>query len=278
MNNARNIQHLALERGRRLGCNAVQLFVKSSNQWRARELRPEEIERFRRLAALFTPGFVVAHASYLVNVASPDRTLRARSIDGLGEELRLAASLGIPCLVLHPGSHRGDGERRGLRRASRGIDEALAASGAAGTQLLLETTAGQGSALGRTFEELARMIELCRAGDRLGVCFDTCHAFAAGYDVRTRSAFDGTFERFDRVIGLERLKVFHVNDSLRGLGSGVDRHAHIASGSIGREAFSLLVNDGRFLDRPMILETPKDALGRNDRRNLALLRSLRRQM
>ncbi len=270
--------HRALERARSAGCNAAQLFVKSSNQWRARPLAPEEIERFRSLAALFAPGFVVGHASYLLNVASPDPRLLERSIDCLGDELRRAGALGIPYLVIHPGSHRGEGSVRGCRRAARAIDAALAAAKGSGTGLLLETTAGQGSALGRTFEEIARIMELCHRGDRLGVCFDTCHAFAAGYDLRAKRSFDRTFELFDRTIGLERLKVFHLNDSSRELGSGVDRHAHIGRGTIGETAFSLLVNDGRFLDRPMILETPKDERGRNDRRNLAVLRALRRQM
>jgi deoxyribonuclease-4 len=268
--------HRSLERGRALGCNAVQLFVKSPSQWRARPLAGEEIERFRALASLFAPNFIVGHASYLLNIASPDPSLLERSIAGLGEELRRAGALGVPYLVLHPGSGRGENGTRGARRAARAIDAALAA--ARGTEILLETTAGQGHTLGRSFEELARIIELCRHGDRIGVCFDTCHAFAAGYDLRTRRAFDRTFDRFDRTIGLDRLKVFHLNDSARELGSGVDRHAHIGRGTIGERAFALLVNDGRFLDRPMILETPKDARGRNDRRNLALLRGLRRQM
>jgi len=269
--------HLALERGRALGCNAVQIFVKSPSQWRARPFAAGEIERFRALSSLFAPGFVVGHASYLLNIASPDPRLLERSIAGLGDELRRAGALGVGRLVLHPGSGRGDDGTRTLRRAARAIDAALAGAKDAGTRLLLETTAGQGDTLGGSFEELARLLDLCRRGDRLGVCFDTCHVFAAGYDLRTRRAYDRTFALFDRAIGLERIEVFHLNDSARELGSGADRHAHIGRGRIGERAFSLLVNDGRFLDRPMILETPKDERGRNDRRNLALLRAMRRQ-
>jgi deoxyribonuclease-4 len=269
--------HRALDRGLRLRCSAVQLFVKNRNQWCARSLAGDEIERFRARRILFAPGFIVAHASYLVNLASPEPALRRRSIGALSEELRRSQQLGIPYLVVHPGSHRGDGEERGLRRVARSIDAALA--GAPGQiQLLLETTAGQGDTLGSTFEQLARIVDRSRRADRLGICLDTCHIFAAGYDLRTPRAYRETFERFDRVLGLNLLKVLHVNDSLRELGSRIDRHTHIGRGMLGLRAFSLIVNDRRFFDRPMILETPKGPDDRYDRRNLSILRKLRRQM
>ena len=267
--------HRALEHGLRIGCSAVQLFVKSTNQWRARPLRAEETARFRELLAYFAPGFVIAHGSYLPNLASPDRRLLERSIAGLRGELELARELGVPRIAVHPGSHRGSGEAAGIARVARSLDAALAGMRGA-PEILIETTAGQGDTLGSAFEQIARIIDRSRHGDSLGVCFDTCHAFAAGYDLRGARAYENTFERFDAVLGLDRLRAFHLNDSLGALGSRIDRHAHIGSGRIGARAFGRLVNDERFLDRPMILETPKGEGDANDLRNLAILRAMRR--
>jgi len=267
--------HLALERGRRLGCGAVQLFVKNTNQWRLRAIPEDEVSLFREGSRVFPPSFIVAHASYLVNLASSDDALRERSIAGFGEEMKRARSLGIPHIVVHPGSHRGAGAAEGIRLVAGSVDALLAELGSPGPTILLETTAGQGNTLGRTFEELALIIEAVRLPEAVGVCFDTCHVFAAGYDIRTRRAYRETLRRFDEIVGLERLRVFHLNDSLRELGSRVDRHTHIGKGRLGLDAFSFLVNDERFFDRPMILETPKGPDGRLDRRNLAVLRGLR---
>lgn len=267
--------HRALEHGLRIGCSAVQIFVKSTNQWRARPLRADETARFRELLPLFPPGFVIAHASYLLNLASPDRRLLERSIAGLRRELELARELGVSRIAVHPGSHRGSGEAAGVVRVARGIDAALAGLRGA-PEILIETTAGQGDTLGSTFEQIARIVDRSRRGDSLGVCLDTCHVFAAGYDLRDTGAYERTLERFDAIVGLERLRAFHLNDSLGALGSRIDRHAHIGAGAIGARAFGRLVNDARFLDRPMILETPKGEDDANDLRNLAVLRAMRR--
>jgi deoxyribonuclease-4 len=268
--------HRALERGRSIGCNAVQLFVHGTNQWKMRSLAGAEIERFRRERELFAPNFILAHASYLVNLASPDRTILSRSLECFLDEMNRARSLGIPYLVVHPGSHRGTGATAGVKRVAASLDEVLSASGASGPDILLETTAGQGDSLGCSFDQLARIIAATRANDSLGVCFDTCHVFAAGYDLRTKRAYERTVRSFDDAIGLGRLKAFHLNDSRRELGSRVDRHEQIGAGALGLGAFSLLVNDERFFDRPLVLETPKGPDDSNDIRNLALLRWLRR--
>jgi deoxyribonuclease IV len=267
--------HRALERGRSIGCNAVQLFVKNTNQWRTRKLGSGEIARFREEAGTIAPNFILAHASYLVNLASPDPRILERSLEGFLDEMSRTRSLGIPYLVVHPGSHRGAGEAAGVKRIASSLEEILSATGASGPEILLETTAGQGDSLGATFDQLARIIGAVRANGSIGVCFDTCHAFAAGYDLRTKRTYEGTLRAFDLALGLERLKAFHVNDSRKELGSRVDRHAHIGEGALGLKAFAFLMNDERFFDRPMVLETPKGPDDANDRRNLALLRSLR---
>jgi deoxyribonuclease-4 len=268
--------HRALERGSRLGCGAVQLFVKNTNQWAVRALARDEVRLFREKKRPFEAGFVLAHASYLVNLASPEPRTLARSIAGFLEEMKRTKALGIRSIVIHPGSHRGAGEQAGLQRIAGCLDEVISAMGRGGPMVLLETTAGQGDTLGRSFEQLALIIRMTAHAGRLGVCFDTCHVFAAGYDVRTRRGYEATLRAFDRVIGLDRLKAFHLNDSLRGLGSRIDRHTHIGEGALGLTPFSLLVNDDRFADRPMILETPKGRDDSNDIRNLATLMRLRR--
>jgi len=268
--------HRALEHARSIGCNAVQLFVKNTNQWRARKLGAAEIARFRSERGPYAPNFVLAHASYLVNLASPDERMLARSRAGFLEEMERARALGIPYMVIHPGSHRGAGAAQGVKRVAASLDEILSTLGNPAPEILLETTAGQGNTLGGTFEELARIIEKTRRSVSIGVCLDTCHVFAAGYELRTRRAYEATLRAFDRTIGLARLKAFHLNDSLKDLGSGADRHAHIGEGRLGRKAFSFLLNDERFFERPMILETPKGPDDANDIRNLAVLRSLRR--
>lgn len=265
----------ALEHGRRLGCDAVQLFVKNTNQWRTRALAKDEVALFRRERRSFPRGFVIAHASYLINLASPDRDLLERSLTGFVEEIERSRDLDIPYIVIHPGSHRDSGLRRGLARVARSLDRIVAETGGKGPTILLETTAGQGDTIGRTFEELARILDAVHANRKLGVCFDTCHVFAAGYDLRTARAYETTLRAFDKTVGLGRIKAFHLNDSLRDLGSKIDRHTHIGKGALGLAAFSLLVNDERFFDRPMILETPKGPDDRMDIRNLAVLRGLR---
>jgi len=267
---------LALERGGSIGCNAVQLFVKNRNQWRARPLRRGEAAAFRKAAGAFKREFILAHSIYLINLASPEPDIAMKSKRGFLEEMRRAERLGIPYLVLHPGSHKGAGEAEGIATIVRNLDYVFEKTDGDRLIVLIETTAGQGNSIGHDFEQLAAIIEGVKNRNRLGVCFDTCHSFAAGYDIRTKRAYKKTFDHFDEVIGLERLRAFHLNDSLKGLGSRVDRHTHIGKGELGLEAFFHLVNDERFFDRPMILETPKGPDMKEDIRNLRILRGLRK--
>jgi deoxyribonuclease-4 len=268
--------HLALRRGKSIDCNAVQLFVKSSNQWRAKKLSTGEIDLFHEESESFTPGYVIAHTSYLINIASPDPALLKKSADSLLVELRRCAVLGIPYLVLHPGSHRGAGVEQGISTIAETINRLYEETAGDGTSVLLEITAGAGNTLGSTFEELAAMIDLIEDKSRAGICYDTCHAFTAGYDIRTKRKYNATFRALDETIGFDYLKAFHLNDSMKEFGSHKDRHTHIGQGEIGIDAFSYLMNDKRFKDRAMVLETPKGPGLEEDVENLALLRSLRR--
>jgi len=268
---------LALERGGSIGCNAVQLFVKNRNQWRARPLQRGEAASFREAAGGFRREFVLAHSIYLINLASPEHEIREKSRRGMLEEMRRAERLQIPYIVLHPGSHKGAGEAAGISTIIQNLDYVFEKTDGDKLVVLLETTAGQGNSIGHTFEQLAEIMAGVKRRGRVGVCFDTCHSFAAGYDLRSKRAYKKTFDHFDDVIGLDRLRAFHLNDSLKGLGSRVDRHTHIGKGELGLEAFSHLVNDKRFLDRPMILETPKGPDLKEDIRNLRILRGLRKK-
>lgn len=267
--------HLALQRGKSIDCNAVQLFVKSSNQWRAKTLTTKEIDLFHKESESFTPGFIIAHTSYLINIASPDPQLLKKSSDALLIELQRCSVLGIPYLVLHPGSHRGAGLEKGIATIAETIDRIYDETAGDGTSILLEITAGAGNTIGSTFEELAAIIDLIEDKSRAGICYDTCHAFTAGYDIRTKNTYNATFKALDETVGLKYLKAFHLNDSIKEFGSHKDRHTHIGEGEIGIDAFSYLIKDKRFLDRAMVLETPKEADLKDDVRNLTLLRSLR---
>ena len=267
--------HNALTRGREVGGEAVQLFTKNASQWKAKPLLDEDIARFQETLAGtgYSPDVLVVHDSYLINLASPDDALWEKSLAAFGEELDRAAALGIPYLVTHAGAHMGQGEPAGLARIAAGIDRVLDPR-PTGPLILLETTAGQGTSLCYRFEQIAGVIEATRYPERIGVCFDTCHVFAAGYDLRDPAGYEATIGEFDRLLGLDRLKVFHLNDSKKGLGSRVDRHNHIGQGELGLEAFRLLLNDPRVNTRPMVLETEKGADGAEDRMNLATLRGL----
>ncbi len=265
--------HRSVERAAEVEAAALQLFVKSSRQWSAKPLKPSEIDAFReRISNRGLGPYTLAHATYLINLASPDGALWRRSVKALVLEVQRCAALGIPYLVVHPGSHVGSGEQAGLARVARALSRAAAAS--AQVQVLLEVTAGQGTNLGHRFEHIAWVIEHAAEGDRLGVCFDTCHALAAGYEFRDARSFRETFAAFESTIGLQRLKAFHLNDSKFGLGSRRDRHEHIGKGEVGLDAFRMILNDRRFRDLPMVLETPKGAESTEDRQNLAVLRSL----
>jgi deoxyribonuclease-4 len=265
--------HHALALGLRAGCRTVQIFLKSSNQWKGKILTDEDRRLY--LDAQKKSGIepVVAHNSYLINLASPDPALNQKSIEAFVEEMRRANFLGVPCVILHPGSHMGAGAEAGIALLAAALNHALVRVPPP-VRILLENTAGQGNSLGSRFEELAAILAGVRESARVGVCLDTCHAFAAGYDIRTPEGYRKTMREFDRLIGIERLAVFHVNDSRKGLGSRVDRHAHIGKGFIGLEGFRCLVNDRRFAKIPKILETPKGPDLKEDRMNLATLRGL----
>ena len=265
---------LAIERATAFSMTACQIFTKNANQWNAKPIAPEAAESFRTGLAASEIGFVVAHDSYLINLASPDDTLRQRSIAAFGDELRRCALLGVPWLVTHPGAHMGTSVDEGVSRVASALNELFDELPDLGVTVLLETTAGQGTTLGRSFDELAMILALVEDQTRVGVCFDTCHVFAAGYDMRDAEVYGATMQAFDDSIGFGRLRLFHLNDSKKGLGARVDRHAHIGEGELGREAFRLLLNDERFAGYPGILETPKGDDGEEDRRNLTTLGGL----
>jgi deoxyribonuclease-4 len=261
-------------RGESVGLEAMQIFAKNERQWTAKPISPEETVLFRAEQQRTGIHPVIVHDSYLINLAAPADDLREKSITAFADELERCAQLDIPYLVTHPGAHTGSGEEAGLARVAEAICRLLADGIGGNTVILLETTAGQGTALGYRFEHLARLFELIPYHNRLGICVDTCHIFAAGYDIRDRESYEATFAELDRLIGLSWIKCFHLNDSQKELGSRVDRHAHIGQGCIGLEAFRLLVNDPRFASLPMIIETPKGEDMAEDRMNLTVLRSL----
>ena len=265
---------LAFNRLQEVGGSALQIFTKNQRQWKTGALSPEAVELFktRRQEAGNIP--VAAHDVYLINLAATDPAILEKSVLAFAEELQRCAALGIPYLITHPGAHVGKGVEAGIERFVHFLDLAVKMSDSAGVSVLIELTAGQGSSLGSSFEQVAAILNRSEFGKTMGVCFDTCHAFAAGYDIRAQESYTAVFARFDALIGLERLKFFHLNDSKKGLGSRVDRHEHIGKGMIGLEGFRLLLNDPRFRNHPMVLETPKGKDLKEDRENLAVLRSL----
>ena len=262
-------------RGKQAGCDTIQVFTKSNRQWRAKRISDQEVEAFKTNLALTGIGPVVAHDCYLVNLAAPRSAVWKKSVVAFRVEMERAERLGIPYLVTHPGSHAGAGEAEGMKRVAEALNELLASLPGAGVRTLLETTAGQGSSLGHRFEEIAAILAEVEERDRVGFCLDTCHVFAAGYDIRTLDGYRKTMADLDACLGLDRLQAIHLNDSMGGLGSRVDRHAHIGEGRLGLRPFRHLVNDPRLRRVPMILETPKDDdFVKADRRNLARLRRL----
>jgi deoxyribonuclease-4 len=265
--------HLAFERGLRAGCLTLQLFLKNSTQWKGKALAEPERLLFKEAESRSGIRPVLAHSSYLINLASPDPVLRRKSLDAFQDEMERARLLGVPFVVLHPGSHMGAGVEQGIVRIADGLDQVLDRVGPP-VMVLLENTAGQGNSIGHRFEHLAAILKSVRHTARLGVCIDTCHTFAAGYDIRTRKGYMRAVDEIDRLIGLQRVHAIHVNDCKRELGSHVDRHTHIGQGLLGLEAFRLLVNDERFAGTPKILETPKGEDLKEDMVNLATLRSL----
>jgi deoxyribonuclease-4 len=264
----------AFGRATDLECTSFQIFTKSNRQWRAKELSPEEIERYHQQQQDTGIEPVVCHASYLLNLATPDDALWQKSIEALVVEVERCELLGIPYLVLHPGGHMKSGLEAGIVRVAQALDTVHQRLPKAACKIALEITAGQGTHLGSKFEEIMAIIESCQQHERLSVCFDTCHALVAGYEFRTPESYEEMIAEFDQVIGLDKLKVIHVNDAQKDLGSHVDRHAHIGEGCIGLEPFGYFLNDERLKKVPFLLETPvKDDPGDN-MRNLEQLRRL----
>src|SRR5215471_15058825 len=272
----------AVERAAVHRCGALQIFAKNANQWRGREIPRQEIREFRARVRAAGIWPVVSHASYLINVATKNRALRRQSMEAMGDELDRAEALGLLGVVLHPGAYTIGSEADGLSLIADALIDLLRERRRGKTMILLEHTAGQGTALGATFEQLASIIAKMNDHRRVGVCLDTCHLIASGYDLCSPEGYEATFAQFGRLIGFDRLRVFHMNDSKRPLGSRVDRHEHIGQGYLGLEPFRRIVNDPRFRDLPMLLETPKAegkatgpiAIDPLDERNLETLRSL----
>jgi len=267
--------HTALYNAKKLECNALQIFTKSPTSWKERLISEKETDCFECAKNETGIKNIISHASYLINISSPEKEKYSRSCNALKHEFIRSSLLGISNVVLHPGSHMGDGCKKGIRLIAEGINELFSATPDLQTVLLLETTAGQGSSLGHCYEHIASIMQQVKNKKRLGVCLDTCHIFAAGYDIRTRQTYEKTIDAFDSIIGLEHLLLFHLNDSKKKLGSKVDRHEHIGKGSIGIKPFEFIINDARFVKIPKIIETPKEKGGKNwDRINIELLKSL----
>jgi len=265
------------DHGEHFKCTTIQIFTKNASQWRAKPLAEDEIATYKRRQKESAISPVVAHDSYLINLGSNNKALLQKSKEAFLVEMQRCELLEIPCLVTHPGSHTGAGEEAGLKTIADSLSWLHHKLPEAKVMICLETTAGQGTNLGYRFEQIANIIELSDSPERSGVCLDTCHIFAAGYDIRTERTYKKTMREFDSVIGLKRLKVIHFNDSRRELGSRVDRHEHIGKGFIGVEPFGFFMNDRRLAKIPKILETPKGDDGSADDRNLTILRKLVRE-
>ena len=267
---------LAFDRINQVGGEALQIFTRNQRQWKAAPLTRDEIAAFQKAWHAAGRMPVASHASYLINLGSSKEEQAAKSITAFVDELVRCDALLIPHVVFHPGSHGGAGVETGLINVTENLDRVIEQAGddCASVTVLLETTAGQGTGLGYKFEELAWILEKSKYQDRLGICVDTCHIFAAGYDIRTPETYAATFAEFDRIIGIDRIRFFHLNDSKKELGSRVDRHEHIGKGYIGLAGFRELLMDPRFAKHPMTLETPKGKDLAEDRENLAVLRSL----
>jgi len=266
--------HRAIERACSIECTAMQIFVKNNMQWFARPFRREEIKVFREHAQRPELAVVFAHANYLINLAATNPQFHANSVRALSEELERADQLGLPFIVLHPGAHMNAGEEAGLAKIIAALDRIFARLPKVKTRIALETTAGQGTSLGYTFQHLAEIIGNVRAPERLCVCLDTAHVFAAGHDLTSAAGTQRMFREFDRTIGLRYLAALHLNDSKTARGSRVDRHEHIGKGKIGLEAFRVIMRDRRFRKIPKVLETPKRKDLREDVENMRTLRGL----
>ncbi|MGQ9587270.1 MAG: deoxyribonuclease IV [Thermoplasmata archaeon] len=265
----------APERARTVTCDCMQIFSKNQMQWKAKPLDLEEAERFKDNVKEFKIAETVIHDSYLVNLASPKKTLLKQSRETFLDEMVRAKHLGVRYLIFHPGAHMGAGEHVGLKRIAESMNWARSEFGSGDVQLVLETTAGAGSVLGQSFEQLRKIMDWLDDQKNVGVCFDTCHAYAAGYDIKSKNGYERVWEHFDDVLGLDRLKAMHVNDSKMPMGSHKDRHEHIGKGLIGLEGFRNFMNDRRWEKIPLILETPQGE--KQYKQDLKALRSLIRK-
>jgi len=263
----------ALVRGREVGCSVVQLFLKNQRQWAGRALEADEVAEFKRQRDTTGIASVFAHATYLINLCSPVESEWLTSVRAFADELERAERLGLPFVVIHPGSHKGAGPRAGLARLVRALDDLHARTAGYRVKIALENAAGCGNLLGGRAEELGAVVRRVRDPERLSFCLDTCHLFAAGYDIRSARGLRATLDRFDTAVGLQRVVAWHLNDAKAALGSGLDRHEHIGRGTIGLPAFGRLLRHPAAGRRPMVLETPKEDDW--DRRNLRVLRRLR---
>lgn len=263
----------AVERAAKIGCTTFQLFTKNSNQWKASPLNEQVVQNYKRLLKLTKLKPVIAHDSYLINLCAKDKTILKKSREAFIDELQRCEILGIDYLNFHPGSHMGMGEEDGIKLIAESINLAHEKTRGFKVKSMIETTAGQGTSIGYRFEQIKKIIDLVEDKSRLAVCVDTCHIFAAGYDIRTEKNYLKTFEAFDEIIGLKYLKAFHMNDSKKGLGERVDRHEHIGKGKIGLSGFRFIMNDERFVNIPKILETPK---GEDMKEDIINMRKLKR--
>lgn len=264
----------AILRGHELKCTAIQIFLKYNTRWQGEPLSPREQDAFLKNQKQTGLACILAHNCYLINLASPDDSIYKKSFNAMLDEMERASALGIRNLVIHPGSHVGSGMTRGIRKIAASLNLLFEKTKGQKVGILLETTAGQGTGIGHRFEQIAEIIGEVKDKNRAGVCMDTAHIFAAGYDIRTKGAYQDTLREFDRIVGLKSIKAIHMNDSRKSLGSRIDRHEHIGKGFIGLDAFGFIMKEERFREVPKILETPKDSGDKYDKRNLRILRNL----
>jgi deoxyribonuclease-4 len=264
----------SIGRGKSIGCDCIQIFTKSSRQWKSKPYTEEEIAAFKRNLRESDIACVIAHDSYLVNLGAPDEALRKKSVAGFIDELERCEALGVPWLVAHPGSHVGSGEDAGIATIAKSIDEAHKTCSGFEVKVALEITAGQGSNLGCSFPQMARIFNAVKENDRLRLCFDTEHAFASGYDISNEEGYQRTFTELDQHIGIKRIVAFHLNDSLKPFNSRVDRHEHIGKGHLGTKTFERLLHDTRFFGIPMCLETEPGPEMKDIAADLATLKGL----
>lgn len=267
----------AVERGMRIGCTTMQMFVKNNNQWKGKPLTDVDVSTYKKLLRESRIHPVVVHDTYLINLCAVDKEILKKSREALKDELDRCEALGVQYLNFHPGAHMGAGEEEGIKYIAESLNLIHQRTKGYAVRSVIEATAGQGTAIGYRFEHLRKIIDLVEERERMAICIDTCHVFAAGYDLSTERGYEETFREFDAIVGLDRLVAFHVNDSKRELGSRVDRHEHIGKGRIGTQGFSFLMNDARFGNIPKILETPKGPEMEEDVENMRVLRGLIRK-